>query len=356
MTACQKHWFKAHRMIMGAVLGLAAIAGALTVEAAPLPSRSTPAINRQLAIPLNNGTLNRHRVNADDLLQQGIDQEAQGLLPEAIATWTDALSSYRAVGDTQAEALVQGYLGAGYLTLGQYPAADGAYRRKAAIASDRRDIQQQIEALNELARVWLQQGNLSVAKPLLMEALTLATRINSPSGLAFTRTGLGYVAAVQGNYPQALVEYDAALAASHRTKDLRDEATVLNSMGDVHRAQQNTSISVRFHRLALNTSRQQGDFPNQYRALDGMAIALRAANQPEDVMAILNQRLQLAQQQPNPRQELISLQSLANLSVFQGQRGQAEQFYQQAIAVARNLKDSEQEMLLLERLANFQPQ
>ncbi len=93
-----------------------------------------------------------------------------------------------------------------------------------------------------------------------------------------------------------------------------------------------------------------GDQPNQYRSLDGLVLALNGSGLYNQSLELLNERLNLARNSANPYQEMLTLHSYGQLYQQVGNYPKAKQYYQSAIALARYLKDVNQETLLQERL------
>jgi tetratricopeptide (TPR) repeat protein len=84
-----------------------------------------------------------------------------------------------------------------------------------------------------------------------------------------------------------------------------------------------------------------------------MVAALTTTGGYQQSLELLNQRLQVAQMLENDRQELISLQALGQFYEKMGDVPKAQQRYQQAIELARNLDDTQQESILQERLVSL---
>jgi tetratricopeptide (TPR) repeat protein len=338
------------------VIGLWVIAFS-SVMFAIAPALVSPAIaadlNQQLTIYLNNRTRGSARDEADRLLQLGKLQESDGFLVDAINSWKQALRLYQDMGDQEAASVTYSYLGLAYATLGKRVEAEDALRRRLAVTRDREDFQGQISALNNLGRFLAQCGNFQAAQPLFSEALEIANNIHSLKGEAISHTSLGLLAASTKHYKRAIEEYEAALSASRRALDSINEAFVLNNLGDVYQTKRDYKRSINYYGLAIKLARINRDRPNQYRAIDGMVVALNALGLYNQSWELLNERLKLALGQENPRQEMLSLQGFGQLYQQVGDYPKAKQYYQQAIAIARALRDINQEDFLQERLISL---
>lgn len=330
--------------VLSCILAIGAInSGPTRVSAADL--------NEQLQIQINNGSRNTTRDEADRLMALGKTQEQDGFLQEAVQSWQQALLMYQNLQDVEAQNLTYSYLGNAYVNLGQYEAAEDIFRRRLALARSRQDYQSQIYALNSLGRILAQRGSVQAANDLYTEALTLATSINSYGGKAVTLDSLGLLAFGVGNYEQAAQQYQAALTASRRALDPVSEATILNHLGDFYLAQQDLTKAINSYGLAVKITRLNRDRPNQIHAIDGMVSALRLTRNYGLAIDLLNERLELAQSRENLRQELDTLQMLAQVQQEAGKYPDARKTYERAIEVARGLEDSQQESVLLTKLA-----
>ncbi|MBD2022692.1 tetratricopeptide repeat protein [Leptolyngbya sp. FACHB-36] len=289
------------------------------------------------------------RDDADRFLQLGKTQELDEFLEDAVQSWQQALQRYQDSGDREGETLVYGYLGSAYVRLGQLSAAEDSFRRQLAISRDRQDQQAQIYALNNLGSLLAHQGSVSTAAELFQQALTLAQQTRSHTGEALSQNSLGRLAMQSGDRAKALKHYQAALSASRLSDDTRVEATTLNNLGDGYR--QNDAEALKAYELAVRLARLNRDRPNQLRAIDGMTAILSRQNRIQPAIDLVNERLDLTQEQENSREILTSLRSLAQLHQRLGNSVEAQQRYQDAIAIARSLNDLQQEQFLLTQLA-----
>lgn len=310
-------------------------------------------LNQQLGIPLNNGTLSNAREQADDLMRLGKVQAADGFVAQAIQSWQAALKQYQQIGEVPSQALAYRYLGAAYLQLGQVELAEDAFRRQLSTARDRQDLDEQILALNSLGRVLAQRGSITSPINLFTEALTLAHQSGSPYGQALSHNSLGLLAAGLKDYDRSLDHYQQAVEASRRASDPVLEANTLNNQGDSYRASQQFRDASTAYSMALRLAGQHRDRPGQFRAIDGLVASLIPTGGAKTALNLLNQRFQLAQSLEDWQQMLVSQKLLAQLYQDQGDYSRAKQAYQEAIAIARNLQDSQQESMLMNRLVNL---
>lgn len=310
-------------------------------------------LNDQLAIRLNNGTYGLTRDQADSLLRRGRAFAAQGLLPEAIGAWQQALKLYQNVGDREAEGVTYGYLATAYARTGQQLAYEDALRRQLAVSRDRQDFWTQIYAANNLGRNLEARGGNAGAEELFTNAVAISDSIKSLNGQALSYSNLGLLAFNSGNLDRATQEFEQALLASRKASDVKSQATILNNLGDIYRLTGRYPESMKYYALAFRLADLIQDRPNQFRAIDGMVTAYSFAGDYTQSMDMLRQRLKIAQTQENLLQQLTSLKALAQVYQRMGDTAKARLTYQRAITVARQLNDIDQENLLVQRLVDL---
>lgn len=95
------------------------------------------------------------------------------------------------------------------------------------------------------------------------------------------------------------------------------------------------------------------DRTNELRVIDGLVTAHSAVGRYERAFDLLEQRLTLAKELQNLREELKSFEFYAQLYKQQGNYLTARNFYERAIILARTLEDSKQEVQLLDQLTKM---
>jgi tetratricopeptide (TPR) repeat protein len=304
-------------------------------------------LNRQLSIPLNNGTLNEQRQEADQLLQLGRQQQQQGNLNQAVLAWEAALTIYQDLRDVEAQGMVYELLGKIYTDLGRYPAAEDAQRRRLAIARNLRDLQGQMFAANDLGLLLLSQRQQPDAAALLFtQALQIAQSVRHVLGTAISRTNLGLAASAKGDYFQALGFYDSAISSWRRAQDTRGTAMTETYVGDAYRALNDYRQAAMAYQRSLVLAQRYGDRSTELRAIAGLGLAHEGLDQPTKAEGYLEQQLTLAQAGTNAVELLAALEVVAAYFRRQGEWPRSAQYYQQAITVAQAIPDPPRQRLL----------
>jgi tetratricopeptide (TPR) repeat protein len=124
-------------------------------------------------------------------------------------------------------------------------------------------------------------------------------------------------------------------------------------LGDAFLANKSYTDTTAAYGAALRLATQSRDRPNQFRAIDGLVTAHSGAGRYDRAFDLLQQRLSIAQSLQSSQQLLISFRSLAQLYEQFGNSSAARTYYQQAIAMARELRDTKQEALLINQLSRI---
>lgn len=329
------------------VLTVAAVLGLCSPLAAANELRS------QLDIRPNNRTEGLPRDVADQLLRLGGSQEAAGQYQQAINSWSQALAIYQEIGDMAASGIAYDYIGLTYGNLGRYVEAEDALRRRLAVARDNADFQGQVFGWNNLGSIFIQRGDVGLAQTAFTEALTIARSLNSYQGIGLSLSNLALVATARGNAQEAVKLYESAANYRFQGGDRLGEANTLNGLGDAYRSLFQMADAIEAYRLALRSGRELGDLAIQLRAIDGLLAIYLNRGDLQDARTLLDQRVALTAGQADQWQQLNTLRLLGEYYEQIGERGLAKNFYEQALAIAQRLEDSQAVVFLNNRLLDL---
>ncbi|NJL86119.1 MAG: tetratricopeptide repeat protein [Leptolyngbyaceae cyanobacterium SM1_1_3] len=330
---------------------LAILAGMLVASG---PVRAVE-IDEQLAIPAFNGTEGPARDIADQLVRLGSQQQLEGSYEQAINSWFQAIAIYQDLQDFSGMGLAYDYIGLAYARLGRFEAAEDALRRRLAVARDNADLQGQIFGWNNLGSLFLQRGYLGTARESFDQALTVAQSVRNFQGIGLSLSNLALIERSSGNLPEAAKLYESAANYRYQGNDLIGEANTLNSLGDVFLALEEDSSAVGAYRLALRSAREIGDRPLQLRALDGLFTIYLARGDRRDLTEVLDARVALTldgslEGSSDRPQQLITYRQLGQYYEDLGRFITAQEYYTQALAIARSLEEKQQEVFLTNSL------
>jgi tetratricopeptide (TPR) repeat protein len=334
---CPVPWLRDPKQLKYALL---ASAVAISCWGMPLSlSANGSELSRQLAIPLNNGTLSPQRREADRLMGLGDQQFQAGAPQQAIRSWLSALDLYHRLRDLEAQGRVYAALGATYADLGQFAEAEDAMRRRLGVARTLNDFQSQIQGFNNLGVLLLQRNRPDQAEASFAEGLKVAQDLGSRSGIGLSYSNLGRAAYGVRDYALAGRYFNQAITAQAQAIDLAGQSQTYNFMGDNYMALKDLRQAAGSYQSALMLARQVQDPVIEGRALDGLATVYTGMGADGAAVEYLQKRLTLARQSNNPGQILVALQSLG---VYYRQKQDfinTENYYQQALAVSQAMGD-----------------
>ncbi|MDB9313735.1 tetratricopeptide repeat protein [Spirulina sp. CS-785/01] len=293
------------------------------------------------------GTL---RNEADFLVRQGRQAAARGDYERAVLLWEGALDLYEQIRDDAALATAAEALGNGYSQLGQYAKAEYYIRRRLAVLRDLEDFRGQVDALNHLGTVLLFNQNLDGAGASFQQALDIAQSIDSQEGIALSVSNLGLLATREGQYAVAIKRYRRALEFRRRFNDYSGQANTLNNAGDTYQAWGKHDLALPEYRLARWYAQESNDLHNHFRALRGLSISYVKTGLLSPAFEALDEWVTLARATDNLSQELAALHLYAKYYAGLGERQQAQNLYNNAIAVAQRLEDEQSEAILRNEL------
>jgi CHAT domain-containing protein/Flp pilus assembly protein TadD len=253
---------------------------------------------------------NSSETEAHRLLSLGVEQFNRGQFRAALASWQQAASLYRSVGNRQGEVIALINVGAVYNSLGQYPLALETF-------------EQALPVVREL------------------ENLTGEGRVLGNLGLTYDSLG---------QYERAIDFYAQALAIFREIGDRVGEATALGNLGDAYDSLGQYERAIDFHRQQLAISREIGDRLIESRALGNLGVTYRNLGQYGRAIDLYEQRLAIAREIGDRTGEGRALGNLGIVYDSLGQYERAIDFYEQRLAIAREIGDQTGESVALGNL------
>ena len=328
---------------------------ALVLLVGGVPSVALADIDQQLDIQPNNATQGPARDVADRWITVGQERAAEGDYTAAIAAWSQALDIYNALNDSASAGIAYDYIANAYTQLNQLDQAESTVRRRIAAARDSDDRVGEIYGLNNLGGLLLQRGQVAAAATVFQQALALAETIPHAGGIGLALDGLGQVAALQGNLIQAADYFEAATGARLEARDVLGQARSSNRLGDVYRALDRNSSAIGAYRVALRAGAEGNNRALQLDAINGLLGIYFEQDDLVNAQALLNRRIALTlSQQPADLETLTTLIWLGDYYQRTGDLATAQETYEQALGLARQLEAQPQETALVNRLIALQ--
>lgn len=319
-----------------------------------MPASYAASLTEQLRIQPHNGTQGNLRSTADRFVEQGQRLLESGWTDQGIASWQRALDLYRQIGDVPAQGRVYDLLGMTFVNLGRMDEAEEAFRRSLAIARDENNVAQQIYGFNNVGTVLLKRAQVAEAQRSFAEGLKLAQSIRHSAGQGLSLSNLGLGAYTLGRYQDAIQYLEQAWKFRNQNLDPLGAANTLSTLGNAYLAVRDYRSAFASHRQAMFLGQQRNDRATQYRAMDGMIAAYQGLGQEIRFTQMLNDRLAFATKNNDAWEVLISLKMMAQHHLRKQALTEAENYYQQAYAVARSLNATREMTYLSTQLGTLQ--
>lgn len=148
-------------------------------------------------------TPSNRKAEADQLLQQGIEQYQTSQFEAALQSWQQALIIYREIKDRLGEGQSLGNLGIAYYSLGDYAKAIDYQQQKLAIAREIKDRFGEGTALGDLGIAYDALGDYPKAIDYQQQSLAIAREIKDRFGEGLSLNNLGFAYQESGDLKQA---------------------------------------------------------------------------------------------------------------------------------------------------------
>ncbi|OUC16469.1 MAG: hypothetical protein B0A82_01525 [Alkalinema sp. CACIAM 70d] len=290
-------------------------------------------LNRQLAIPLNSGTLSQVRKAGDRWMMAGDRQQQQGQMEAAIESWQKALELYRRVVDQEAQGLVYRRLAKAYLELGRPIESEDAARRALGFARTLNDYQNQILGYNDVGLL-LMKRDPSEAERSFAEGVRIATVLKDTPGLGTSLSNWGLAAKATGQYAAAIERLQKGLPYQRIALDFAGESRSYQGLGESYFALGEYQKAAGNYISALVLARQSKQHQVAFQALEGLAMAYDRLGANNAAIEALLDRVRLAGRTLEPVQVVEALQTIAEYYYQKKDWAMTDRVYEQAIQIA----------------------
>ena len=288
---------------------------------------------------------------ADQLLQQGIQQYQTGQLPAALNSWQQALQIYRALKNRAGEGLALSNLGGAYHVLGNYAKAIDYGQQSLAIAREIKNREGEGGAVLNLGIANLYLGNSVKAIEYMQQSLAIAREIKNRhmEGLALVHLGLAYN--YLGNYAKSIEYTQQSLAIARDLKDRQNESNALGNLGATYGYLGNYAKSIEYTQQSLAIAREIKDPRGEGRALGILGVAYKYLGNYAKAIDYGQQSLAIARDLKDLEGECLALNILGNAYIDLGNYAKSIEYTQQSLAIAGEIKHREKEGTALGNLA-----
>jgi CHAT domain-containing protein/tetratricopeptide (TPR) repeat protein len=220
-------------------------------------------------------------IEADKLLEQGIQQYQRSQYQAAIKFWQQALAIYQQIKDRNGEANSLGNLGSAYNSLGQYPKAIEFHQQSLAIQREIGDRNGEGISLNNLGNAYNYLGQYPKAIEFHEQSLAIQREIGDRNGQALSLMNIGNVYFDLEQYPKAIEFFHKSLSIQRQIGDRNGEAKSIGNMGNAYNFLGQYPKAIEFFQQSMVIFRDIGDIAGQGITLSNIGLTLEKQQQPE---------------------------------------------------------------------------
>ncbi len=162
--------------------------------------------------------------------------------------------------------------------------------------------------------------------------------------------GIGAVDALQGNYGQAMEDYEKSLTLAHEADDKSLIASILSNIGIVHAKQGKYAEASKYYENSLRLAEAVGDKPLIASLLSNIAMIHLAQGDNARALEYLQKSLTLAEDAGDKERTAASLSNLGVVYRGQADYARALDCYQRSVTIAQELGKKEQVALGLNNM------
>jgi CHAT domain-containing protein/Flp pilus assembly protein TadD len=242
----------------------------------------------------------------------------------------------RAQEDREGEARSLNNIGVVYRDLGEKRKALEVYEQALRLRRAVKDRDGEAVTLSNLGVIYLDLGEPQRALDALTQALPLR---RTPATRAQTLNNLGRAYDLLGLSPEALTNYNQALALFREAKEPRGEAQTLNYIGLAQWALGDYPAAGDSLNQALRLRREVKDKPGEAATLNNLGLVYDATGEKEQARQIYQQAATLFREISNPQGEAYALNNLGFVSEALGDITVARDSHTRSIELSRRIGD-----------------
>jgi CHAT domain-containing protein/uncharacterized protein HemY len=322
------------------LIALLTLVTTLTISNFPFIQNSTSQIPNSRVLAQ---TPDARKVEADRLLEQGIEQYRTSQFEAAIQSWQQALTLFQEIKNRKAEGSVLNNLGLVYRDLGQYTKSIEYLEQSLAIAREMNDRQQEGTCLGNLGNAYAALGKYDKAMELYEHSLALARETQNRLGEGKVLGNLGNAYEFLGNYPKAIEYLQQRLAIALEIKDRRGEAAARGNLGRIYRNLGEYTKAFEYLQQWLAIAREIKDRKSEGRAVSNLGLLYHSFGDYTKAIDYHQQWLAIAREVKDREGEQIANSNLGIAYQALNEYDKAIEYAQQSLAIAREIKDREGE-------------
>jgi CHAT domain-containing protein len=300
-------------------------------------------------------TTDARQVEADRLIQQGIQQYQTSQFRAALNSWEQALQIHRALKNRYGEGDALDRLGLAYGALGDHAKAIKYTQQSLAIAREIKNRQWEGWALGFLGVSYSFLGNGGKAIEYGQQSLTIARELKNRERESLALDNLGSTYLSLGNYAKVIEYGQQSLTIAREIQDRQREGSALNNLGSTYLSLGNYAKAIKYAEQVLAIARELKNRKRESLALSNLASAYRSLGNYAKAIEYAEQCLAIAREIKNRQGEGLALQSLGGTYISMRDHAKAIWYWQQQLIIVREIQDRQGESWTLSNLGRAYP-
>jgi tetratricopeptide (TPR) repeat protein len=308
------------------------------------------------SIELYNQALTSYREIGDQqaecniLITLGNSHFSLGDIRRAIDLQEQALTIAREIGDRKSECESLKSLGHDYNSLGDIRKSIEFYEQALTIAREIGDRKSECESLESLGGSYDSLGDIRRAIDLQEQALTIAREIGDRKAEGISMLALGNDYISFGDIRKSIEFYEQALTIAQETEDLRTEGKCLGSLGNAYQTLGMFRKSIDYIERSLAIFRNLEARRSEASSLHNLGSVYISLGDIRKSIELFEQSLAIEREIGNRHGEAATLANLGRAYSALGDVQKAIVFFEQSLAISQHLGTLEGECIILENL------
>lgn len=246
-------------------------------------------------------SLDEPHARAQMLDELGTLHRLQSKLQLAAREFTDALNTFRTVGDRVGEARAQSNLGLVLRKQGDLPGALDSFRRslelwqalEGSLSEDER-LRGRARSINNLGMALRDEGDLDQAERAFAEALQLRESLGDADGVSRTLNNIGQLEMQRGEPRRAIEYHERALELREGLGDVHGIARTRHLLAAALEATGELDSAARLLASGLSLRQQLGDRAGEAQTAVHLGRVLTGMKRLDEARAVLDRAIEIA--------------------------------------------------------------
>lgn len=221
------------------------------------------------------------------------------------------------------------------------------------IAIKNNDKRGQSEAMNNLAFALYYSGKSDTAKTIFLRSIKLSREVGDSSNIIFAMNRLGFLYREKGDYPNALISYNQALASNVGEKNKSEAANSYLNIGVVYHDQHNLKDALRYEEIGYKLYLETGEEGRIANCLARIGNIYLDAKDTLKALDHFQRSMVLFKKANYARGVAVCLNNIANIYKDQHETQKAIDYYNRALTIRENIGDKNGVTILCSNLGEL---